>query len=156
LFLGARGENDFKLVQMNLERIWRKEIQKKKKGAGAAGPTPLPFRPSKRPGLPPLSLSLPRADAPRSTRRRPRGGRTPALDAPRPASNPPWSGRRRRLPDHFARSVPRALLLLPPPLAPRSSSRSSARHCRRELRRSSPATPEPQARRREHQGTRRR
>ena len=87
--MGARGENDFKLVQMNLERIWRKEIQKKEKGACAAGPTPLPFRPSKRPGLPPLSLSLPRADAPRSTRRRPRGGRTPALDAPRPASNPP-------------------------------------------------------------------
>jgi hypothetical protein len=103
--LGARGENDFKLVQMNLERIWRKEIQKKEKGAGAAGPTPLPFRPSKRPGLPPLSLSLPRADAPRSTRRRPRGGRTPALDAPRPASNPPWSGRRRRLPGHSLHSV---------------------------------------------------
>jgi hypothetical protein len=103
--LGARGENDFKLVQMNLERIWRKEIQKKKKGAGAAGPTPLPFRPSKRPGLPPLSLSLPRADAPRSTRRRPRGGRTPALDAPRPASNPPWSGRRRWLPGHFVHPV---------------------------------------------------
>ena len=53
--MGARGENDFKLVQMNLERIWRKEIQKKGKGAGAAGPTPLPFRPSERPGLPPPS-----------------------------------------------------------------------------------------------------
>ena len=28
--MGARGENDFKLVQMNLERIWRKEISKKR------------------------------------------------------------------------------------------------------------------------------
>ena len=58
--MGASGENDFKLVQMNLERIWRKEIQKKKKGTGAAGPTPLPFRPSERPGLLPLSPSLSR------------------------------------------------------------------------------------------------
>jgi len=59
LLLGARGENDFKLVQMNLEEFWRKEIQKKnRKGAGAAGPTPPPFRPSERPGLP-LGALLP-------------------------------------------------------------------------------------------------
>jgi len=33
------------------------------KGAGAAGPTPPPFRPRQRPGLPSPSPSLPRADA---------------------------------------------------------------------------------------------
>jgi hypothetical protein len=104
--LGARGENDFKLVQMNLERIWRKEISKKKgKGAGAAGPTRLPSGPAGQRGPLPLP-SLPRARRPPcSTRRRPRGGRTPALDAPRPASNPPWSGRRRRLPGHSLHPV---------------------------------------------------
>ena len=156
MFLGARGENDFKLVQMNLERIWRKEIQKKEKGAGAAGPTPLPFRPSKRPGLPPLSLSLPRADAPRSTRRRPRGGRTPALDAPRPASNPP--GRDAGSGSQAISSVlsPAPSFSFLPPLAPRSSSSSSARHCRRKPRRSPPTAPEPQAHRREHQRLRHR
>ena len=65
--MGARGENDFKLVPMNLEKNLRKEIQKKNgKGAGAAGPTSPPFRPSERPGLlppPPLSRARGRASS---------------------------------------------------------------------------------------------
>jgi hypothetical protein len=48
--LGARGENDFKLVQMNLERIWRKEIQKKKrKGQALLGQPRFPFGPASDP-----------------------------------------------------------------------------------------------------------
>ena len=61
LLLGARGENDFILVQMNLE----KKLKKMEKGAGAAGPTPPPFRPSERPGLlPPPPLSRARGARP--------------------------------------------------------------------------------------------
>ena len=156
MFLGARGENDFKLVQMNLERIWRKEIQKKRERGRRcwANPASLSAQQATRPASP---LPLPPARGRASLHPAPATWR-PYAGVGRAAAGlqPPWSGRRRRLPDHFARSVPRALLLLPPPLEPRRSSRSSARHCRRELRRSSPATPEPQARRREHQGTRRR
>ena len=79
MFLGARGENDFKLVQKNLEKNLRKEIQKRnRKGAGAAGPTPPPFRPSKRPGLPPPP-PLSRA-------------RTPASSQPASATWRPYAG----------------------------------------------------------------
>jgi len=53
--LGAKAEKGFKFVKMSLENYWRKEIQKKRgKGAGAAGPTRLPFGPSSRAAQPPL------------------------------------------------------------------------------------------------------
>ena len=88
--MGARGENDFKLVQINLERIWRKEIQKKGKGQALLGQPRFPFGPASGPACSPF-LSLPHARRPpRSTRRRPRGGRPPtplvgtSARAPRP------------------------------------------------------------------------
>jgi len=60
--LGAKAEKGFKFVKMSLEKYWRKEIKKKKKGVSAAGPTRLPFGPAKPRG--PVSPSpLPRADA---------------------------------------------------------------------------------------------
>ena len=157
MFLGARGENDFKLVQMNLERIWRKEIQKKKERGRRcwANPASLSAQRAARPA--PLSL-LSHARGRASLHPAPATWR-PYAGVGRAAAGlqPPLVGTPAHAPRPLPPScLPRALLLLPPPLAPRSSSRSSARHCRRELRRSSPATPEHQARRREHQGTRRR
>jgi hypothetical protein len=58
--LGARGENDFKLVQMNLERIWRKEIQKKRERGRRcwANPASLSAQQATRPASP---LPLPPA-----------------------------------------------------------------------------------------------
>ena len=114
MFLGARGENEFKLVQMNLERIWRKGIQKKK-GAGAAGPTPPPFRPSERPGLlppPPLSRArMPTSSQPASATWRPYAGEERAAAG---HLHPPWSGRRLGLPSHSIHSVARTSPLPPP------------------------------------------
>ena len=87
------------------------------KGTGAAGPTRLPFGPAGQRGPLPLP-SLPRARRPpRSTRRRLRGGRAPALDAPRPATPPPWSGRRPAPPDRSLHSVACLPLSLLPPRA---------------------------------------
>jgi len=143
------------MVQMNLEKNLRKEIQKKmERGTGAAGPTPPPFRPSQRPGLPPPPLSPARA-APASLHPAPAMWRPYAgvVDAPRPTGLT-WSGRRPEPPGRSTRSVAR--------------SSSSARKCNRsrrssaaapspeKLRCSPSATPVPQPRRQNHQRTRRR
>ena len=55
--MGVRGENDFKLVQINLERMWRKEIQKKGKGQALLGQPRFPFGPASGPACLPLPLS---------------------------------------------------------------------------------------------------
>jgi len=87
-----------------------KKFKKKEKETGAAGPTRLPFGPASSAACFPL-LSLSRARRPpRSTRRRPRGGRTPALDASQPTGLT-WSERH---------PAPRRAILSPPrsPLLP--------------------------------------
>ena len=119
MILGEKGESEFR---KNL----RKEFQKKR-GTGAAGPTRLPFGPASSPACLPLP-SLSRARCPPCPiPRRPRGGRTPALGAPRPTTPSPWSGRRpappRPLPP-FCR--PRLL----PPSSIRAHSRSSSSSAR--------------------------
>ena len=102
----------------------RKEIQKKGKGIGAAGPTRFPFGPAGQRSPLPLP-SLPRARRPpRSTRCWPRGGRTPALDAPRPATSTTLVG----TPPCAPRPLP-LFCHLPPPLSsstPRKRSSSSS------------------------------
>ena len=111
MFLGARGENEFKLVQKNLEKNLRKEIQKKiEKGQALLGQPRLPFGPDSGPACLPLPLSPARGRPPRPSQRRPRGGRTPAMGAPRPTGFT-WSGRRPGLPGRPIRFVARALLL---------------------------------------------
>jgi len=60
--LGTKADKYFKIVKINLEKELRKEIQKKGKEAGAAGPTRLPFGPLSRAGQLPLpSLARGRA-----------------------------------------------------------------------------------------------
>jgi len=97
--LGAKVEKGFKFVKMSLENCWRKEIQKKEKGVGAAGPTRLPFGPSSRAAQPPLPspvrgrarLALPGAGHAAAVRRRRRRGR-PA-DRLIPVGTPPRAPR---------------------------------------------------------------
>ena len=113
----------------------------------------LPFGPASSPAcLPVPSLSRVRRP-PRPIQRRPRGGRTPTLGAPRPTTPSPWSGRR-----PAPQTTPSILSPAPSPsfLRLRSSSSSAARHCQRKPRRSPPAAPELQTRRQERQRTRRR
>ena len=99
---------------MNLERIGEKNFKKKEKGTGAAGPTRLPFGPASSPACLPLpSLSRARRP-PRPIQRRPRGGRTPALGAPRPATSTP-PGR-----DADPRPQTTPSILSPAPLPPPS------------------------------------
>ena len=111
--MGARGENGFKLVQMNLERIWRKEIQKKmKRGRRCrANPASLSAQRAARP-TPPLPLSPTRGRAslhPAPATWRPYAG----VGRAAAGVQPPWSGRRLGLPGHFLPPVTRALLLPP-------------------------------------------
>ena len=151
--------NLYKMSKMNLFKNLELVLicnSKKEKGDRRCWADPPPFRPSwaARPAPPPLS---PARAAPASLHPAPATWR-PYAGVGRAAAGlqPPLVGTPALAPRPFRPScLPRSLLLLPP-LKPRRSSRSSARHCRRELRRSSPATPEPQAQRREHQGTRRR
>ena len=118
---------------MCLENIWEKEIKKRKKrGAGAAGPTRLNFGPLRRVAqlLPPPRRA--RTCPPFSTRCRPRGGRTLATWPRPPGSDrhdlvgmPPRSPRRLHSPCR--------------PLFCLGRSRSQAppwRHCWPKLRRS--------------------
>ena len=100
-------------------------------GTGAAGPTRPPFGPARQRGPLPLpSLSHARRP-PCSTRRRPRGGRTPALDAPRPTSLT-WSERH---------PAPRRPILSPPrsPLLPLLASATAVAFPPQRHRRKSPA-----------------
>jgi len=120
---------------MNLEKNLRKEFQKKSKGQALLGQLRFPFGPASGPACLPLLLSPARGRA-SLHQRWPRGGRTPALDAPRPASNPPGRDAGSGSQTTSLHSVACLPLSLPPPLAPRSSSSSSARHCSRKLRRS--------------------
>jgi len=114
--LGEKAGNDFIMVQMNLEKNLRKEIQKKmEKGHALPGQPRLPFGPESGPACFPLPLSPARGRLPRPSQRRPRGGRTPARSAPRPATSTPWSGHRPGLPGHSIHPVAGA------PLAPRST-----------------------------------
>ena len=105
MFLGARGENDFKLVQMNLERIWRKEIQKKRERGRRcwANPASLSAQQATRPASP---LPLPPARGRASLHPAPATWR-PYAGVGRAAAGlqPPWSGRRRRLPGHSLHPV---------------------------------------------------
>jgi hypothetical protein len=154
--LGEKGENDFKVVQINLERIGEKNFKKKKREQALLGrPASLSAQPAARPASPsPLSPVRGARLAPSSDghvaavrRRWARRGRPPP---------PPWSGRRPAPPDHSLHSVARAS---PSSLRPRSSSSSrssAARHYRSKPRRSPPAAPELQARRQEYQRTCRR
>ena len=98
----------FKLVQMNLEKNLRKEIQKKmEKGQALLGQPRLPLGPRSGPACVPLPLSPARGRPPRLSQRWPRGGRTPAMGAPQPTGFT-WSGRRPELPGRSIRSVARA------------------------------------------------
>jgi len=136
LLLGARGENDFKLVQMNLEKNLRKEIKKNGKGGTRcwANPAPLSAQRAARPAAP--SPSLPRARRPPCpSQRRPRGGRTPARSAPRPATYTPLVGTPARAPRPFHPSCdPR-----PSPSSLRSRSTAAATPPQRHRRSSSAA-----------------
>jgi len=118
---------------MNLEKNLRKEIQKK--GAGAAGPTPPPFRPSERPGLlppPPLShVRTPASSQPASATWRPYDGEERAAAG---HLHPPWSGRRLGLPGHSIHFVTR-----PSPSSLRSRSAAVATPPQRHRRSSSAA-----------------
>jgi len=145
------------MVQMNLEKNWRKEIQKKKwkRGQALLGQPRLPFGPGSGPACLPLP-SPARGRPPRPSQRRPRGGRTPAMGAPRPTGFT-WSGRRPEPPGRSIRSVARASL--PPPSARernRSRRSSAAAPSPEKLRCSPPATLVPQSRRQNHQRARRR
>ena len=117
--MGARGENDCILVQMNLEKNLRKEIQKKiENGTGAAGPTPPPFRPSERPGLPPPPLSPARA-APALSQAASATWRPYAGDGRAAAGHlhPPLVGTPARAPRPLHPFCRAPLSLLPPPSA---------------------------------------
>jgi hypothetical protein len=121
--LGARGENDFKLVQMNLEKNLRKEIQKKmEKGQALPGQPRLPFGPASGPACFPLPLSPARAapalSQPASATWRPYAGEERAAAG---HLHPPWSGRRLGLPGHSLHSVAR-----PSPSSLRSRSAAAA------------------------------
>jgi hypothetical protein len=141
---------------MNLEKNLRKEIQKKGKGAGAAGPTPPPFRPRSRPGLP-LPPPLFRARTPASSQLATATWRPYAGDGRAAADGFTWSVRRPGLPGHSIRYVARASLLPPSARERNRSRRSSAvAPSPEQLRCSPPATPVPQPRRQNHQSTRRR
>ena len=155
LLLGARGENDFKLVQMNLEKNSRKEIKKNGKGGRRcrANPAPLSAQRAARPAS--LSPSLPRAAPALSQPASPRGGRTPARSAPRPATYTPPG----RDAGSGSQAIPSILspapLSLLPPLAQRGRTNSTAAPSPEQLRCSPLATPVPQPRRRNHQSARR-
>ena len=142
-----------KVSKISFKLFGEKKFKKKEKGTCAAGPTRLTFSPARQRGPLPLpSLSRARCP-PRSTRRRPLGGRTPALDAPRPTGLT-WSERhpaRRR-----AILSPRSSLSSSSAHAHRSSSSSAAAPSPEKLRCSPPATPVPQPRCQDHQRTRRR
>ena len=92
------------------------------KGQAQPGQPRLPFGPDRSPACLHLPLSPARGRLPRPSQRRPRGGRTPAMGAPRPTGFT-WSGRRPGLPGRSIRPVARAPL--PPP---------SARECNRSRR----------------------
>ena len=130
----------------------RKEFQKKEKGTGAAGPTRLPFGPASSPACLPLpSLSHARRP-PCPIPRRPRGGRTPVLGAPRPTTPSPWSRRRPAPLDRSLHSVARAFSLLPPCACAAAAAAPPAPF----LEKAPPVAPELQPRRQGHQRTRRR
>jgi len=82
------------------------------KGQALLGQPRLPFGLASGPACLPLPLSPARGRPPRPSQRRPRGGRTPAMGAPRPTGFT-WSGRRPGLPGRPIRSVARASLLPP-------------------------------------------
>jgi len=98
--LGAKAEKGFKFDKMSLENYWRKEIQKKGKGAGAAGPTRLPFDPLSRAAQLPLPsptrgrarLAPPGAGHVAAVRRR--RGRDRLADRLIPVRTPPRAPRR--------------------------------------------------------------
>ena len=77
--MGEKGGNDFEMVQMNLEKDLRKEIQKKwKRGQALMGQPRLPFGPDSGPAcLPPPPLSrawTPASSQPASATWRPYAG----------------------------------------------------------------------------------
>ena len=156
MLLGARGQNDFNLVQKNLEKNLRKEIQKKNgEGAGAAGPTPPPFRPSERLGLlppPPLSRACGRASSqPASATWRPYAGEERAAAG----HLHPLVGTPARAPKTFP-PLCRAPLSLLPPLTQRSRSDSAAAPSPKQLRCPPPATPVTKPRHQDHRRIRHR
>jgi len=118
-----------KLSKISFKLFGEKKFKKKEKGTSAAGPTRLPFGPTRQRGPLPLP-SLSRAwRPPRSTWRRPRGSRTPALDAPRPTGLT-WSERH---------PAPRRAILSPRSSLSSSSTVAVAAPPQRHRRRSSAA-----------------
>ena len=115
--MGESGENDLKMVKMNLERIWRKEIQKKRrKGQALLGQPRFPFGPASGPACLPFPLSPARA--------------APASLHPAPATWRPYAGVGRAvagLQPPMVGTPARAPKPFPPFCPPRPPSPSSLR-----------------------------
>jgi len=133
LFWGLELKKDLNLSKWVWKSIGEKKFKKKEeRGQALLGrPASLSAHPS-RAARPPLP-SPARGHSPRSTRRRPRGGRTPASWTPARPTGLPRSGRQPVPPD--------AILSPPLPLLLRSRAQPQQqqpprRHCRPKLRRS--------------------